>query len=1054
MSHADTDRNLLFGVLALQADLLDTESFAEACAAWASRKDMPLADLLIERGWLTQADKQDIERLLERKLKKHSGDAHASLFAAAGAEACHALLTLGDADVQRSLAGLPTKNGPAQPETVAYQPRTRSRFVLTQLHAQGGIGQVWLAHDADLGRDVALKELRPERANDPAMAARFLEEAQITGQLEHPGIVPVYELVKASEGKPPFYTMRFVRGRTLSEAIKSYHQKRAAGKASSLDLRELLTAFLAICNAVAYAHARGIVHRDLKGGNVVLGDFGEVMVLDWGLAKARNQAEGSILPVMVEAGAERGETMYGQVLGTPAYMAPEQAEGRLQQVGPRSDVYSLGAILYEILTGTPPFAGDDTQDILRQVIHEAPARPRARLASTPAALEAVCLKALSKRPEQRYGSVTTLADEVRHWQADEPVSAYRDPVPTRLTRWGRRHRSLAAAVAALMVATVAGLTLGTYVLGQANRQIEREREEARRQRDLAQANFHTARLAVDDYFTKVSQNKLMQSPLPGLQPLRKELLQLALTYYQAFLAEHRDDPELRRDLGTAYLQAASIVAEIESVPKAVEMDEQGLSVLSQLNQTGADEVDTQQRIGNGRIQLADHLARIGRDREASANLDKGVALCKQVADDHPEDNEAAYNLCLAFNTAGAFYSSRLRSTEALGAYEKAARILEGLNEQSQQSERLRTLSLIYVNIAIVYVHNIGPSIKAIPVLDKALAIQKQFADKGLGDPENQRILSLIYYNLGLAWANNGRPADAARYFTDMVTLSEKIVRENPTVASYQAALAEHYRIVGRFHRRWGRQKEALKALQAAVEIMDKLVSEHKSNTEYQKTLGLALNSLGILYKETGHPLEAGQTLERSGAVLGRLVRANPGNNLFLNFESIVHMNIGSVHRQEGRVLEAIKEFEKSWELMSQIRMENQKDYYTGDDDAQIFVSLAEAYLTVHKVPEARKLLAQAQEQLDKSHLHRAYYWWRRAGLHAQLARLIGFGQPSLTPDQTKQRKEQLDLAMSAIRRALELGFDELDELKTEHVLDPLRDRTDFQKLVSEHDKKR
>ena len=159
---------------------------------------------------------------------------------------------------------------------------SRERYTLTHLHAKGGMGRVWLARDSALGRQIALKELRPDQTDNSIVCSRFLYEAKITAQLEHPGIVPVYEL---GEGEAPYYTMRFVRGRTLSEAIRAYHKKRAAGEADSVGMVELLTAFVSVCHAVAYAHSRGIIHRDLKGQNVVLGDFGEVMVLDWGLAK-------------------------------------------------------------------------------------------------------------------------------------------------------------------------------------------------------------------------------------------------------------------------------------------------------------------------------------------------------------------------------------------------------------------------------------------------------------------------------------------------------------------------------------------------------------------------------------------------------------------------------------------------------------------------------------------------------------------------------------------------------------------------------------------------
>src|SRR5262245_53326228 len=190
------DLNLLFAVLALQADLLDQARFVEACSAWASRKGTPLADLLVERGWLTEQDRADVQRLVERKLHKHHGDARTSLAEVTTDRLRRSLAGVADDEVQQSIAGPPTPEMSSPGSTTAHVPEGRGRYALKHLHAQGGIGQVWLAHDPELGRDVALKELRPERDGHPAVRARFLEEAKVTGQLEHPGIVPVYEMVR------------------------------------------------------------------------------------------------------------------------------------------------------------------------------------------------------------------------------------------------------------------------------------------------------------------------------------------------------------------------------------------------------------------------------------------------------------------------------------------------------------------------------------------------------------------------------------------------------------------------------------------------------------------------------------------------------------------------------------------------------------------------------------------------------------------------------------------------------------------------------------------
>ena len=372
------------------------------------------------------------------------------------------------------------------------------RYTLTRLHAQGGLGQVWLARDATLGREVALKELRPERADYQPLLDRFLEEATITGQLEHPGIVPVYELAQRPESNQPFYTMRFIKGRTLSEASQAYHQKRQTGQAGGLDLVALLNAFVAVCNAVAYAHARGVIHRDLKGRNVVLGDFGEVIVLDWGLAKVRSgqtqkagESEGETSPEMLprvrlDDDGWREKTAEGQVLGTPGYMAPEQAMGRQAEIDDRTDIYGLGVLLYEILTGQPPFTGENLEQIQRKVIHEPPVPPRARVPATPRALQAICLRGLAKKPVDRYASAAEMAKEVQRYLVDEPVLAYREPLPARLRRWTRQHRTLVTGLAALLITAVVALGVGIVLIG-------RKEQEAVVARNRAETNYQLAR---------------------------------------------------------------------------------------------------------------------------------------------------------------------------------------------------------------------------------------------------------------------------------------------------------------------------------------------------------------------------------------------------------------------------------------------------------------------------------------------------------------------------------------------------------------------------------
>src|SRR5262249_44665244 len=267
--------------------------------------------------------------------------------------------------------------------------------------------------------------------------------AQVTGGLEHPGIVPVYGLGTYADGRP-YYAMRFIKGDSLKEAIERFHADASLAKAPgrrSLELRKLLRRFLAVCTAIDYAHSRGVLHRDIKPGNIVVGEHGETLVVDWGLAKATGTSDagsGQRTP-WPSSTSGSAETLPGSALGTPAYMSPEQAGGGREAVGPRGDVYNLGAPLYSVRTGRPPFSGEHGE-VLRAVQRGGFRPPRTIDPSIDPALEAVCLKAMALRPDDRYGACRALAEDIERWMAGEPVSASREPFSPRVRRGMRRDR--------------------------------------------------------------------------------------------------------------------------------------------------------------------------------------------------------------------------------------------------------------------------------------------------------------------------------------------------------------------------------------------------------------------------------------------------------------------------------------------------------------------------------------------------------------------------------------------------------------------------------------
>ncbi|HEV3004055.1 MAG TPA: serine/threonine-protein kinase, partial [Pirellulales bacterium] len=465
MSRSDCDRNLLLGILALQNNFIDRHTLVGAFDCWTADKARSLGDILVELGKLDAEQNQLLDALVAQHLKQHGGDADKSLAAVSSLGSVREELEqIADPDFQASLAGAaicsPDGNHAAGPLSSTISAGTRSssglRFTVLRPHAKGGLGQVSVALDEELNREVAFKEIQDQFANDPESRSRFLLEAEVTGGLEHPGIVPVYGLGRYGDGRP-FYAMRFIQGDSLRAAIARFHSadhdQHEPGQ-RSLALRKLLGRFIDVCNAIEYAHSRGVLHRDLKPGNVMLGKYGETLVVDWGLAKIIGRTEAN------PAGTERTlhpasaggstPTRMGAAVGTPQFMSPEQAAGRLDEIGPASDVYSLGATLYVLLTGHVPFAEGESREIVARVAQGNFPAPRQVNPTVPRALEAICLKAMALKPADRYPSPRVLADDVEHWLADEAVTALPETVSQSVARWTRKHRQWTLAGAACL----------------------------------------------------------------------------------------------------------------------------------------------------------------------------------------------------------------------------------------------------------------------------------------------------------------------------------------------------------------------------------------------------------------------------------------------------------------------------------------------------------------------------------------------------------------------------------------------------------------------------
>jgi serine/threonine protein kinase len=518
------DRNLLFGVFALQLDFISRDQLIAGMQAWVNDKGKPLAEVLEAAGALDATNRKLLEPLVARHIQQHGNDPQQSLAALSSADRLRRELEeFQDGEVQRSLISL----GQARPSaandpdatlvrtSLGVQTSAGTRFRILRPHARGGLGEVYIARDTELGREVALKEIQHSKSDDPDVRARFTREAEITGGLEHPGIVPVYGLGAYPDGRP-FYAMRFIRGKSLQDAIKAYHaRENASPTEKNLELRRLLQRFIDVCEAIDYAHSRGVLHRDLKPGNIMLGRYGETLVVDWGLAKAvgrvsnpsasQESPESSQLPEPPLVPGSHGssdETQLGSALGTIAYMSPEQANGRWDLLGPASDVFSLGATLFHLLTGRPPYTGTQEEAYACAKEGEYP-RPRTIARSIPTHLEAICLKSLALRPDDRYPTAQAFARDIERYLADEPIVALPESPISRTSRWARRHRAWmqAGSVALLLVAiTAVGAYLYQRETAEQNRKLAEEKgkladEKGKLAADKSQLASHNLQLA-------------------------------------------------------------------------------------------------------------------------------------------------------------------------------------------------------------------------------------------------------------------------------------------------------------------------------------------------------------------------------------------------------------------------------------------------------------------------------------------------------------------------------------------------------------------------------
>jgi eukaryotic-like serine/threonine-protein kinase len=712
---------------------------------------------------------------------------------------------------------------------------------------RGGMGVVYKARQVSLNRPVALKMIKAGVLADDSDLRRFQNEAEAVARLDHAGIVPVYE-VGEHQGQC-YFSMKLVEGGNVAEQLSSFKDN---PRAAAILLAET-------AEAVQHAHMRGILHRDLKPANILVDPEGHPHVTDFGLAKR------------VEEDVEM--TASGAILGTPAYMSPEQAAGRRGTITTATDVHGLGAILYALLTAKAPFGGDNLADTLQAVKDRPPESPRSLNANVPRDLETICLKCLAKDPQRRYSSAQALADDLRCWLDSRPITARRVGSAERACLWCKRRPAVAALAAAVMLALVAGTT-GVFTvqavananlrsangrLDTANTELKSSNIALDRQRARAEERETLAIDAVKKFRDAVENNDELKDNA-SLESLRKALLKEPLVFFRGLHAS---------------LRAAS-----ETTPESLA------------------------RLASASFDLGDLTQEIGDEQDALAAFRESLASFRKLADAYPFIPAYQRDLAACRNSLGDLLSKTGRTDEARTTFEEALPVLRKLTEAHPKvAQYQRSLAASHVNFGNL-LKKIGRTDEARTSYEAALAIFRTLADENPGVTEHQRDLATCDKNFGNLLRATGRMDEARTTFEAALVIQKKLADAHPSVARFQNDLAACHYDFGSLLDTIGLLDKARAAYGTALAIQKKLADAHPSVTRYQHDLATSHNNLGLLLSKTGPAEEARTELEAGLAVQQKLADAHPSVTQYQRDLAATHGNLGNLFTANGQPAEA------------------------------------------------------------------------------------------------------------------------------------------------------
>ena len=838
-----------------------------------------------------------------------------------------------------------TATGPARPRvpaTHAEGPGTLiGPYKLLQQIGEGGMGTVYMAEQKQpVRRKVALKIIKPGM-DSAQVVARFEAERQALALMDHPNIAKVLDAGTTDSGRP-FFVMELVNGIPITDYCDQ----------ARLTTDERLKLFVGVCQAIQHAHQKGVIHRDIKPSNVLvtLVDGKPIpKVIDFGVAKAIGQqlTERSLF------------THFGSIVGTLEYMSPEQAALSGVDVDTRSDVYALGVILYELLTGSTPLERSKLREaayteILRRIKEEEPPKPSARLSSSGdrlgsiastrstdakhlsravrGDLDWVVMKSLEKDRSRRYETANGFARDVERYLSGDPVEAGPPSALYRFKKLAKKHRvalNTAAAFALLLILATAVSTAMMFRALAAERVaanrldvINRANVSLTNARASIQARFDLAMEAIKTFHTGVSEDVLLSND--NLKPVRDRLLGDAAKFYKRLGGQLKSgsDQASRRALGRAFSEMALLASKIGATDEAIAAHREALEVRRRLAAEPNADDETKADVGRSLTDLGQVLSETGHKDEARASFEEAISLLEGLKVTSSTSHSFQQELARSQFILGGLLSETGKTTEAMVSYQKALAIRQSLATADPANtmfqNELASTHLMIGNLQ----SSTGTRGEALASFEKARSIDQRLVDANPTELQYQRSLAMDLNNIGKVLNEIGKSKEALESFELSRSMNQRLVDVNPAVTQFQRNLALSHDNIGSQLSRTGRGSEALAAHGIARTILERLVEVNPVDLRTQRDLARSHDKIARLLKETGKPSQAMDSFAKELAILEKIAKANPGVTEFQSELAFTYSNISIMFFAAGKPAQALESSEKAFLVRKKLAEDN------------------------------------------------------------------------------------------------------------------------------------